>query len=133
VTNAFALLRLLPTSDRDKDAEILTLRHQIAVLERQLHARTGISAPAPALDRFLPWIPDPSDTTGSRDHDPHKINPPRPVTITANQPQDAPNTRSSTLAGTSTRTPTGSPNTYVLPNHSTFAVYAAASAHARWT
>jgi transposase InsO family protein len=36
VTNAFALLRLLPLSDRDKDAEILALRHQITVLERQL-------------------------------------------------------------------------------------------------
>jgi transposase InsO family protein len=36
VTNAFALLRLLPMSDRDKDAEILALRHQIMVLERQL-------------------------------------------------------------------------------------------------
>jgi putative transposase len=36
VTNVFALLRLLPVSDRDKDAEILALRHQIAVLERQL-------------------------------------------------------------------------------------------------
>ncbi|MFE9009201.1 integrase core domain-containing protein [Streptomyces sp. NPDC007875] len=36
VTNAFAMLRLLPMADRDKDAEILALRHQIAVLERQL-------------------------------------------------------------------------------------------------
>jgi hypothetical protein len=36
VTNTFAVLRLLPMSDRDKDAEILALRHQIAVLERQL-------------------------------------------------------------------------------------------------
>jgi putative transposase len=36
VTNAFALLRLLPMSDRDKDAEILALRHQLAVLQRQL-------------------------------------------------------------------------------------------------
>ncbi|MFJ8028821.1 transposase, partial [Streptomyces sp. NPDC096311] len=36
VTNAFALLRLLPMSDREKDVEILALRHQIAVLERQL-------------------------------------------------------------------------------------------------
>ncbi|WP_158854825.1 integrase core domain-containing protein [Saccharothrix deserti] len=36
VTNAFALLRLLPLSDRDKDVEILALRHQITVLERQL-------------------------------------------------------------------------------------------------
>jgi putative transposase len=36
VTNAFALLRLLPMSDRDKDMEILALRHQLAVLQRQL-------------------------------------------------------------------------------------------------
>ncbi|MFJ9359370.1 integrase core domain-containing protein [Streptomyces mirabilis] len=36
VSNAFAVLRLLPMSDRDKDAEILALRHQITVLERQL-------------------------------------------------------------------------------------------------
>ena len=37
VTNTLALLRLLPMSDREKDAEILALRHQITVLERQLH------------------------------------------------------------------------------------------------
>lgn len=36
VTNVFALLRLLPSSDRDKDVEILALGHQITVLERQL-------------------------------------------------------------------------------------------------
>ncbi|MET7426407.1 hypothetical protein [Dactylosporangium sp. NPDC005555] len=36
VTNAFAALRLLPVGDRDKDVEILALRHQITVLERQL-------------------------------------------------------------------------------------------------
>jgi putative transposase len=36
VTNAFALLRLLPLSDRDKDVEVLTLRHQLTVLQRQL-------------------------------------------------------------------------------------------------
>jgi hypothetical protein len=32
ITNAFTLLRLLLGSDRDKDAEILALRHQLAVL-----------------------------------------------------------------------------------------------------
>ena len=37
VTNTLALLRLLPMSDRDKDAEILALRHQIMVLQRQLN------------------------------------------------------------------------------------------------
>ena len=36
VANVFALLRLLPHSDHDKDAEILVLRHQIAVFQRQL-------------------------------------------------------------------------------------------------
>jgi hypothetical protein len=36
VTNALALLRLLATSDQDKDAELLVLRHQISVLQRQL-------------------------------------------------------------------------------------------------
>jgi len=36
ITNVFALLRLLPRSDHDKDAEILVLRHQLSVLQRQL-------------------------------------------------------------------------------------------------
>lgn len=36
MANVFALLRLLPMSGRAKNAEILTLRHQITVLQRQL-------------------------------------------------------------------------------------------------
>jgi putative transposase len=36
VTNAFGVLRLLPMGNRNKDVEILALRHQITVLERQL-------------------------------------------------------------------------------------------------
>ncbi|GAA3479536.1 hypothetical protein GCM10018966_040660 [Streptomyces yanii] len=36
MTNAFAMLRLLPMSDREKDVESLALHHQIAVLERHL-------------------------------------------------------------------------------------------------
>ncbi|MCQ4046659.1 integrase core domain-containing protein [Streptantibioticus rubrisoli] len=36
VSNVFALIRLLPMSDADKDIEILTLRHQLAVLQRQV-------------------------------------------------------------------------------------------------
>ena len=36
VTNAFALLRLLPIGDHAKDVEILALRHQLTVLQRQL-------------------------------------------------------------------------------------------------
>jgi hypothetical protein len=35
VANVFAL-RLLPMSNRDKDAEILALHHQLSVLQRQL-------------------------------------------------------------------------------------------------
>ena len=36
VTSVFAAMRLLAVSERDKDAEILAMRHQIAVLQRQL-------------------------------------------------------------------------------------------------
>jgi putative transposase len=50
VTNLFALLRLLPVSDRNKDAEILALRHQITVLERQLGGTRPWFSPA---DRAL--------------------------------------------------------------------------------
>ena len=39
VTNALAMLRLLPMSDRAKDVEILALRYQIMVLERQRNGR----------------------------------------------------------------------------------------------
>jgi putative transposase len=35
LTTTFALIRLLPMSDRDKDVEILALRHQLAVLQRK--------------------------------------------------------------------------------------------------
>jgi putative transposase len=46
VTNNLALLRLLPMSDPAKDAEILALRHQIMVLERQLGGDRVQFAPA---------------------------------------------------------------------------------------
>jgi transposase InsO family protein len=46
ITNAFALLRLLPRSDRDKDADILALRHQLAVLHRQLDGQRVRFKPA---------------------------------------------------------------------------------------
>ncbi|GAA3696190.1 hypothetical protein GCM10022224_072290 [Nonomuraea antimicrobica] len=36
VTNIFSLLRLLSRSDHDKDIEILDLRHQLSVLQRQV-------------------------------------------------------------------------------------------------
>jgi hypothetical protein len=36
VRYAFSVLRLLPMSDHEKDIEILALRHQLGVLQRQL-------------------------------------------------------------------------------------------------
>src|SRR4051794_13056118 len=50
VRNASAVLRLLPVSDRDKDVEILVLRQQIAVLERQLgRKKVSFTPPERAL------------------------------------------------------------------------------------
>jgi hypothetical protein len=46
VANALALRRLLAMSDRARDAEILAFRHQITVLERQLHGEQVRFAPA---------------------------------------------------------------------------------------
>ena len=46
VTNALAMLRLLSMSDPAKDAEILALRHQIMVLQRQLHGQKVRFTPA---------------------------------------------------------------------------------------
>jgi transposase len=50
VVNVFAVLRLLPGSDQDKDAEILALRHQLAVAQRQLDGQKIRFQPA---DRAL--------------------------------------------------------------------------------
>jgi transposase InsO family protein len=36
LTSVFTLIRLLPMSDLDKNIEILTLRHQLAILQRQI-------------------------------------------------------------------------------------------------
>jgi transposase len=46
ITNAFTLLRLLPGGDRDKDIEILSLRHQLAVLQRRLEGQQVRFEPA---------------------------------------------------------------------------------------
>jgi len=62
VTNAFALLRLLPRSDHDKDTEILVLRHQLGVLQRQLSDQRVRFQPADRalLAALLQSLPRPS-------------------------------------------------------------------------
>jgi hypothetical protein len=35
-TNTFSFVRLLPKNDRDKEIEILVLRHQLTILQRQV-------------------------------------------------------------------------------------------------
>jgi hypothetical protein len=62
ITNAFTLLRLLPGSDQDKDAEILALRHQLAVLQRQLGEQRVRFEPADRawLAALLHHLPKPT-------------------------------------------------------------------------
>jgi putative transposase len=62
VSNAFAALRLLPMSARDKDIEILTLRHQINVLQQQLGATKPRFQPADRALLAALLAPLPRDT-----------------------------------------------------------------------
>jgi putative transposase len=59
LTNTFAMLRLLPVSNRDKDLEILALRHQIGVLQRQLGGTRVRFTPVDRalLAALLRWLP----------------------------------------------------------------------------
>jgi hypothetical protein len=61
MTNVFALLRLLPVSSQDKDAEILALRHQLSVLQRQLGPGRVRFTPTDRalLAALLHWLPRP--------------------------------------------------------------------------
>ncbi|MFE4250673.1 hypothetical protein ACFRU3_14425 [Streptomyces sp. NPDC056910] len=45
VTQTFATPRLLPMTDREKDAEILALRHQLSIPQRQLDGKRPASKP----------------------------------------------------------------------------------------
>jgi len=61
VRNVFALLRLLAASDRDKDVEILVLRHQVTVPQTQLGALHAL--PSRAL---CPAVPSSGWSAGAR-------------------------------------------------------------------
>jgi putative transposase len=59
MTNVFALLRLLAVSGRDKDVDILVLRHQVTVLQRQLGTTRPRLLPGDRafLAALLHWLP----------------------------------------------------------------------------
>ncbi|WP_211265779.1 hypothetical protein [Actinacidiphila oryziradicis] len=59
VSSVFALIRLLPISDVDKDMEILTLRHQLAVLQRQIDRPRVTPADRAFLAALLHRLPRP--------------------------------------------------------------------------
>ncbi|MFI1337434.1 integrase core domain-containing protein [Streptomyces sp. NPDC020845] len=56
-TNALAFLRLLPMSDRDKDIEILVLRHQLLVLQRQVGKPSFTDSDRAVLAGLLRHLP----------------------------------------------------------------------------
>ena len=59
VSSVFAFIRLLPMSDVDKDIEILTLRHQLAVLQRQIDRPHVTPADRAFLTALLHRLPRP--------------------------------------------------------------------------
>ncbi|MER7792898.1 integrase [Streptomyces sp. NPDC097640] len=57
VTNALAFLRLLPMSDKGKDIEILVLRHQLLVLQRQVGKPTFTDSDRAVLAGLVHHLP----------------------------------------------------------------------------
>jgi transposase len=64
-------------------------REPLAYLTEYLQAcatAAGKAPQGPALQRFLPWLPDPGDTSDNRDDDPPKTTPPDTGTPTRSSP-----------------------------------------------
>ncbi|MFF3879370.1 integrase, partial [Streptomyces sp. NPDC001978] len=57
VTNTFTLLRLLPLSSREKDMEILALRHQLLALQRQIGRPAFTDTARAVLANLLHHLP----------------------------------------------------------------------------
>ena len=57
LTNTFTLMRLLAMSDQDKDIEILALRHQLIVLQRQVGKPVFTQADRMVLAGLLRYLP----------------------------------------------------------------------------
>ena len=57
IRTLFTVIRLLPVSDTDKDIEILTLRHQLAVLQRQIERPRLTSTDRVFLAALLHHLP----------------------------------------------------------------------------
>jgi hypothetical protein len=68
MSNVFGVLRLLPVGDRNKDTEILSLRHQLGVLQRScVYFHVGedawpTAATLPATQQELRWYPSAGGT-----------------------------------------------------------------------
>jgi transposase len=72
---AAAVWTITATAERNQ-------REPLTYLEQYLQACAIAGGKPPegqALQRFLPWLPEPGDTTGSRDNDPPPPDPPEPA------------------------------------------------------
>jgi hypothetical protein len=71
LSSVFTLARLLPMSDTDKDIEILTLCHQLAILQRQTSKPRLTRADRVLLAALLHRLPRQAETVTAHRHPGH--------------------------------------------------------------